>query len=151
MTVGIRPAEPRDARLLFEWASRADSLAASLRTSAPIPWERHCAWFEARMADPGTRIAIAETDGEPAGQVRIQRGPDGPEVSIYVDPSRRRGGVALALLAHAAHSAAGLWPGSPLLARVKPENEASLALFARAGYRLRERRPDCQLLERRPE
>jgi UDP-2,4-diacetamido-2,4,6-trideoxy-beta-L-altropyranose hydrolase len=150
MKVTIRPASPEDARLLHDWANRPDSLAASLRTGAPIPWERHRSWLAERMADPETRIAIAEADGVATGQVRVQRGADGPEVSIFVDPGRRRSGVALALLAHAASAAAQLWPGAPLLARVKPGNAASLALFARAGYRLHERRRDHLLLERRP-
>ena len=150
MTISFRPAEARDMRLVHDWANRPDSLAVSLRTSEPIPWERHCAWFAQRLADPETRISIAEADGAPTGQVRVQCGPEGPEVSIYVDPARRRGGIALELLAHAAEVASALWPGSPLLARVKPGNAASLALFARAGYRLRERRPDHLLLERHP-
>jgi L-amino acid N-acyltransferase YncA len=150
MSFALRRAASADMRLLYEWANRPDSLAASLRTDAPIPLETHRAWFAQRLADPGTRISIAESGGAPAGQARVQDGPEGPEVSIYVEPARRRGGVALALLARAAEDAAELWPGAPLLARVKAGNAASLALFERAGYRLRERRPDHLLLERLP-
>jgi hypothetical protein len=52
------------------------------------------------------------------------------EVSIAVDGRRHRCGVGRAALKLARQLA----PGADLLATVKPENAASLALFAGAGY-----------------
>ena len=66
----------------------------------------------------------------PAGVARLDRMPEGYEVSIAVDPGRFRlglGGIALSLL----HQ---LVPEAELWAHVQAENAASQALFRRAGY-----------------
>jgi L-amino acid N-acyltransferase YncA len=80
------------------------------------------------------------------------------DLSIYVDPEARGRGIGRALLEHAVDQAdqAGIWT---LQAGVFPENEASLALHARCGFRVVGRRErigsldgvwrDVILLERR--
>ena len=68
--VHLRSAEPGDARLLFEWLNHADSLAGSLLTKDPVPWETHKTWFEERLSAANCGIWIAELAAAPIGQVR---------------------------------------------------------------------------------
>jgi UDP-2,4-diacetamido-2,4,6-trideoxy-beta-L-altropyranose hydrolase len=60
-----------------------------------------------------------------------RKGEKGWEVSILIDAARHGRGIGAAALA----AARRLVPEASLLAEVLPENTASHALFARAGYR----------------
>ena len=140
--VAMRAAVASDASTLFEWVNRPDSLAAKLRTPEPVTWERHRAWLRARLHDGDTRIWIAEIDGRPIGQVRVQRGQVGTEVDIFVEAGARNLGIGRDLLAWLARRCGAEWPGTALIARVKPANRASRRLFAAAGYEMAEARED---------
>jgi RimJ/RimL family protein N-acetyltransferase len=87
------------------------------------------------LADPDCRIAIVEAGGGPAGQLRLERGPEGWEVDIFVLPEKRRGGVALAALAAGLAALRRDVGSAPAVARVRHANAASRALFERAGFR----------------
>ena len=66
------------------------------------------------------------------------------------DDAARGGGIAAMALEAARSEAAGLWPGIPLVARIKPENMASRRLFARAGYGRVTVAPDHMIYRRDP-
>lgn len=132
--VTLRPAAAADCDLLFGWVNRPDSLAASLKTSAPVPRATHEAWLAARLADRETGLWIAERAGAPVGQVRLQKKGHALEVSIFVEPGARGAGTATRMLDLARAEAAMRWPGLGLVARIKPDNAASRRLFVRAGY-----------------
>lgn len=148
-SIVLRPAAPSDVSLLFDWVNRPDSLSNKLQTQAPITPARHRAWFAERLADPDSAIWIAERDGEPLGQVRLQRKGGGLEVDIYIAAQARRGRLGGLALAQAARLAAVRWPGVPLLARVKPANRASHRLFLGCGYTVVADRPDQVVYELR--
>ncbi len=132
--VTLRPAAAADCDLLFDWVNRPDSLAASLKTSAPVPRATHEAWLAARLADPESGLWIAEREGAPVGQVRLQRKDAALEVSIYVAATARGAGTATRMLDLARAQAGKRWPGLVLVARIKSDNAASRRLFTRAGY-----------------
>jgi len=125
-----------DANTLFAWVNSPDSLEASLRTMAPIPWEQHVAWLTERLHDHGSLLLIAEQDAEPVGQVRFQDAGEGPEVSIFVAAAHRDKGLAQEMLRLAIPLAVERWPHTPLFARIKPANAASRSLFLSVGFRL---------------
>jgi spore coat polysaccharide biosynthesis protein SpsF len=133
-SIQLRAAACSDSARLFDWVNRADSLANKLATRGPIARADHDTWFAARLSDPDCAIWVAELDGTPVGQTRLERSGDGLEVDIYVDPDARGGGAAHAMLDAVRDEAAVRWPGVDLLARVKPDNWPSRRLFARAGY-----------------
>lgn len=133
-TIAMRPVAPADARLLFDWVNRSDSLARKLNTCAPIVWEDHRRWLAERLDDPETAIWIAECDGDPVGQVRMMGEPGGLVIDIYVVAPARGRGVARAMLAQACAMAGERWPGRTVIARVRRDNDASLRLFAGAGF-----------------
>lgn len=130
---------------------------STLETAAPS-WEQ---WDHAHLPVP--RL-VAECEGRIRGWAALSPVSSRPvyrgvaEVSIYVAESARRTGVGAALLTALipASEAAGLWT---LQATILAENEASLALHQRAGFRLVGRRErlgqrlgiwrDSFLLERR--
>jgi RimJ/RimL family protein N-acetyltransferase len=75
---------------------------------------------------------MIRVDGRPAGMLRLDRreAEASWEISILVAPEFQGMGVGGAALALARELA----PGVPLDAAIHPENVASRAMFARAGY-----------------
>ncbi len=141
----LRPAAPDDVMLLFDWANRADSIATSLKTAAPIALPHHLAWFRQCLADEDTRIWIVDTPSGPAGQVRLQDSPNGAEVSIYIAAQHRGFGIAKAVLTDVAKYCRGWREHGRLLARVRRDNPVSSKLFEAVGFRLVEARTDHYL------
>jgi RimJ/RimL family protein N-acetyltransferase len=131
--VVVRPVALDDRDALLAW--RNDPTAFRwYRTAAPVSDADHDAWLAERLARPDPLLWLAELDGRPVGSVRLDRIPaERAAVSVAVDRGARGRGVGSALLAHAA--AAGRALGCAALdAEVGDGNEASLALFASAGY-----------------
>ncbi len=129
----IRPAGPRDARLLWEWANEPGVRAASFRPD-PIPWAAHQVWFAARLADARVRILIAENDGEPVGVARFEPAADGAVISVAVAAAARGRGWGTRIIAAATEHFAAATGCSRVDAFIKPDNPASWRAFARAGY-----------------
>jgi len=130
----LRAATNDDSALLFGWVNSPDSLASKLLTVEAIDRADHDRWLEQRLSEQGTQLWIAESDGKPVGQVRLQQEPAGIGVDIYVAPDCRGRGVGKAMLSQAGDRSREVWPGLPLLARVRVENDASIALFKGAGF-----------------
>ena len=145
-TTTLRAVARADAKTLFDWVNSPDTRAVSLRSQEPVPWEHHLAWLDERLNDPDTAMWIAEKGDLPLGQVRLQYGESGLEVSIFVSTDARKLGVARYLLQQAKKRAAKRWPNKTLIARVKPDNQASLRLFEGVGYVMREHKPDHVVL-----
>lgn len=126
--VKLRPATPADAELLFTWVNDPDVRRWSFR-SAPVAWKTHVEWLAHTLADGGRQLLIAEVDGEPVGQVRLDSEEGGTVVSVSVAAAARGMGLGTALVEAACRMAA-----TELIARVKAENARSLRAFARAGF-----------------
>ncbi|WP_027342245.1 GNAT family N-acetyltransferase [Hamadaea tsunoensis] len=107
---------------------------ASFETAAPT-W---AAFDESRL--PAHRFVALDPDGTLLGWVAVTRVSPRPayagvvEHSVYVDPAAQGRGAGRALLRAliASTEAAGIWT---IQSGVFPENEASLALHAAAGFR----------------
>lgn len=138
----LRPAEHRDAELLFDWVNRPDSLAGKLKTSGPITRETHEAWFARSLSDAAAAIWIIEVDGQPAGQVRVFLNDDWNDVDIYLAAPHRRRGLAQAALAAVVEGLRRRKQALRLRARVKTGNAASQKLFERAGFACQATAPD---------
>ena len=138
--VRLRRATEADADLLLAWANDPETRAASFHPD-PIDRSGHVRWLAARLASPATAFWIGEgDDGRPVGQIRIEVGADAVgEVSIATAPDARGMGFGGALLRAAIEEARGTLPVERLLARVRTDNDASLALFERGGFDERSR------------
>jgi phosphinothricin acetyltransferase len=107
--------------------------------TAPPAWE---AWDSGHLAAP--RL-VASRDGDVLGWAALSPVSDRcayegvAEVSVYVDPPVARQGVGKAVLTALveASEAAGIWT---LQTGIFPENQASLALHQRCGFRVVGRR-----------
>ncbi|MFD8320799.1 GNAT family N-acetyltransferase [Kitasatospora purpeofusca] len=122
-------------QVLAVYQAGIDGGDATFETAAPS-WE---AFDTARL--PGHRFVAVEGDGRLLGWVAASRVSDRcayagvVEHSVYVHPDARGRGVAGLLLEAliASTEAAGIWT---IQSGVFPENTASLALHARAGFRV---------------
>lgn len=137
MKVRLRMAAAGDSERLFDWVNRPDSLAAKLRTTGPIPRERHEEWFRRALGAPGVRIWIAEHGRRSLGQVRMTRAEQGWEADIYVESEYRRRGAALSALRAAIAALRREFGPVPVIARIRHANPASHALFESAGFGLK--------------
>ena len=134
-SVTLRLAAPDDVDRVFSWANDPTTRAASFR-SDPIPYEDHVRWFEGQLGSDQHRLFIAvDAQGEAVGVYRlsgVEPGQD-PVVSINVAPEARGRGVGLAILEAGSEQARALGCRK-IIAFIRPDNEASLRIFGRAGY-----------------
>lgn len=133
--VELRPAAPADAALLLAWAN--DPLTRWASSDRPViePAE-HAAWLERGLAATDRSwMWIGERDGRAIGVVRFERRTgDDAEVSITVAPEQRGRGVGAALLASGIDTFDAVAGPTRLIARIRSDHAASLALFAGAGF-----------------
>ena len=128
--VRLRPVTADDEAVTLAWQMQPETRRFAREARAPTP-EEHRAWFAARRIHPDCLYNIVLHGDEPAGTLRLDRRDGaGWEVSIGIDAARHGVGLGRAALALARR----LVPEAPLLAEILPGNEASRALFARAGY-----------------
>jgi RimJ/RimL family protein N-acetyltransferase len=129
--VNLRPATREDAARLLAWRNDASTRRWSF-SSDPVPADDHHAWLERKLADPDTAIFVAEDEGGPVGQLRIDRRDAHGVVSIAVAPEARGRGVGTRMLEEAARARPlGV---AVLRAEVVPANETSLRMFLKAGF-----------------
>ena len=130
----VRPARLEDAERLLTWRNDPETRRASFSTEA-IARPDHLAWLARRLADPGVALLVGEEpDGVPVGQVRLDRAGDAALVSIVVAPEARGRGVGARLLGAAVRDRPLPVPVRALRAEVRPDNPASLRIFAHAGF-----------------
>lgn len=135
--IALRPATTADAELLLAWANDPVTRAAGFHRQAIDP-ATHGRWLAARLADPAARLFVGlDAYGRPVGQLRLDAGPDGRvEVGISVAPEARGQGVGHDLLRaglDAAHTDPALRV-DVYVARIRPDNEASIRLFTKVGF-----------------
>jgi RimJ/RimL family protein N-acetyltransferase len=131
--ITIRPATADDSQIVWEWSNDPTVRAVSFQSS-PIPWDGHERWFQEKLTDPLCRFFIIVDNERPVGQLRFEMSGDAAEAHISVSAGERgRGCGAEALrLGCGAIRAAG--PLRRVIARIKPDNQTSIQLFARAGF-----------------
>lgn len=132
--ITLRPAQAEDARRVWDWANDSATRAASFN-SEPIPWPDHEKWFNARLTDPATKLWLASTENvDRAGCVRFAEEADTATISVSVAPECRGAGLGAAMILRGSHALFRESSVQRIDAFIRPENGASLAAFARAGY-----------------
>ena len=133
--VQLRRAVVQDAELLWKWANDSHARAMSF-SSEPIPWERHCEWFDGKLNDPCSDVYLAmDRSGSPLGQVRFDVHGSRAELSISLSSEFRGRGLGRKVLLRAVEEVFQARSVVALDAFVKPQNSASLRLFADVGFR----------------
>ncbi|HUS96097.1 MAG TPA: GNAT family N-acetyltransferase [Hyphomicrobiaceae bacterium] len=130
VAVWLRPMEPTDELLIFDWQWEPGARSHS-RNPKPPSREEHAAWMAGKLADPSCCAMVVMEDGRPAGVLRLDRlREEGLEVSILIEQRSRGKGIGSAAL----RAANRLVPHLRLVAEIYPENTASLRAFAGAGF-----------------
>lgn len=139
-----------DALTLLAWRNEPTARQASF-DSAEVQNADHRRWLAQRLADPGCRMWIAMMGENPIGQVRVeQHEPGKAEISFGVAPEHRGRGYATEMLHEAERQVAAEGFASELVARVKPDNAASLAALSGAGFVITHTGADAVVLSVRP-
>jgi len=131
--VTLRPATEDDAGRLLAWRNDPDAVRFSV-TGLPVDPAGHAAWIARSIADPGTRLWIAEDAGTAVGQVRVDIADAVGTVSIGVAPDHRGRGIGTAILLAMVDAIEPDESVRTLRALVHPENAPSLRVFERAGF-----------------
>lgn len=128
MTIALRVAEDDDVDRVFGWNFAPDVRAQSTNTGE-IALDRHYEWFFDRVERPG--FWIIEHDGEPVGNIRIDRitGTSGGTISIALAPFARGLGIGREAILRACEE----W-NAPVTAKILPGNIASRAAFVACGF-----------------
>ena len=132
-SVTLRPATLGDCRRIWIWRNDPESRRASF-DSDPIPFETHQAWFSASLGREDRKLYVIVAEGKESGVVRLDLSGREAQVSIHLAPEWRFRGVGPAALQAVADLAFGPFGLERLVARVKPDNQASVAAFERAGF-----------------
>ncbi|MFX0195111.1 MAG: UDP-2,4-diacetamido-2,4,6-trideoxy-beta-L-altropyranose hydrolase [Candidatus Hodarchaeota archaeon] len=131
----LRHVREGDCRLLWEWANEPGVRTSSFSVK-PIPWEEHARWFAQKLNDSHCFHFIALDDHDiPVGQVRFDVQGEEAEIDISVDRQRHGHGHGSAIINAAVHKMFLSGPVKIVHAYVKPNNEASVHAFRRAGFR----------------
>jgi UDP-2,4-diacetamido-2,4,6-trideoxy-beta-L-altropyranose hydrolase len=130
----IRRATMADCKLLWELANDP-TVRMSAFSPAPIPWEDHVAWFEAKMQRATCHILIGEAQGVVAGQVRVDERPDGQgEIDVSLSRDFRGAGMGSRLIDLAVRELFASTGMSRIHAYILPQNTASQRAFENAGF-----------------
>lgn len=132
----VREAQQQDCDCLFAWRNEPEVLRYSFNPT-PLEWSEHAAWFAAALTDPERIMLIGEEDGTGCGLVRYDIAGRRATVSIYLAPGFSGRGIGRQLLRL---GQAWLIAHHPdvveLVAEIKPDNRASIALFEKSGFAL---------------
>lgn len=131
----VRSASPHDESKVLLW--RNDPAVRRFSGSgAEIGAAEHADWYARKLGDPDCHLLIGEDARGEAGVVRYDVAANVAKVSVYVRPERLGTGTGAALLAAGERWLSSHCPSvDAISADVRADNEASIRLFAGAGYR----------------
>jgi len=130
----LRPVREDDARLLWEWANEPEVRAVSF-SPQPVLWTLHFQWLRNRLEEATCYFYLAiNADDQPVGQVRFDVSGDEANVSVSLGRQFRGAGYGTELLQLACAKVFREPSVKLLRAYVKPDNQASLNAFAKAGF-----------------
>lgn len=123
-----------DATLLFNWANDAVTRAGSFNPSA-IDWETHQRWLSGRLRDSRYEQLLAGWRDSKLGLVRFDPAGEGTvEIGITVAPDERGHGWAAPLIDAAVRRRFARGSRETVVARIRPENVASVRAFETAEF-----------------
>ena len=134
--VRLRPAQPGDCDLLFDWANDPQARQNSLNSEA-IPPDTHQRWFRDRLESAQAYLLIGIDEREtPAGIVRFEERDGRHTVSFTVAPEFRGRGVASHLLHQGIEWLRLIEPAAKVNGVAKRDNVASRRTMERCGFGL---------------
>lgn len=99
--------------------------------------ENHHDWFQKSLNREDRDIFILSDRDRPMGQVRFDREKDVAEIDIAIVPEHRKKGTGTLALMETCYDYLASQKGvTTLVAKVKPDNKASIKAFLKAGFRI---------------
>lgn len=132
--IHLRAITKEDSGLLFAWANDPHVRAASL-SQGPISRETHEAWFQKKIDDPACHIFIGMNEEEmPVGQIRCDIEDGIAEVDVHTAPDHWGKGYGTLMIRGIVQKLFAETEVKEVHAFIKPENEASMRAFIKAGF-----------------
>lgn len=137
----LRSAVLADAAMLHIWRNDPSTRAVSTNGDI-IDYSDHLAWFTAVLASQTRRLFIAMVGTLPVGAIRFDMNEyEAWEISLYTDPALRGLGLGPKMLGAGERVILDTSDRNVTFhARVESDNQASLRMFERAGYRAQQDR-----------
>lgn len=134
----FKKADKDDLEIYFNWANDAEVRLQSFQ-STPINFQDHTEWFLEKIGDDNSMLLVFFDDGNPAGQVRIDKKKDSIGViGIAIDKKFRGKGLAAHMISISSKVFLQENLGYTINAYIKKENLGSIKSFEKAGYIMRE-------------
>ena len=135
----LRPATFNDESLLLQWRNEPQARANSSYSGEVTP-EGHKAWLQRIMLDNETHLYIAEIEGIPIGQGRIERAwkayskkMDSAAIGYSIDVSERGKGYGKQLVEKLVNLAKNTHGFGLVMCRIKRGNMCSVKVAINAG------------------
>jgi RimJ/RimL family protein N-acetyltransferase len=109
------------------------AVRAASFTDKPIEWTAHVEWFRSKLGDENVELYVAEADGLPIGQIRLEFESGEATLSFSIDRLVRGRGWSRWMITEAIKHTQRARPVI-VKAFVKAENEPSRRAFARLGW-----------------
>ncbi len=133
--VALRRVREDDADLLLALRNDPDAVRFSI-TGEQVSRKEHERWFATRRADPDVHLWIAEEDGVPVAQVRVDVTGTLGVVSVAVSSAHRGRGLGSEVLRATVDEMRSDARVTALKALIHPGNPQSLRAFENAGFHL---------------
>ncbi len=137
----LRKANEEDCEMVWKWANASDARDVSFHTD-PITWDTHKKWFFERLKDHQCVFYIGmNDDGYPIGQIRFNVDGNEAVISININKNFRGEGLGSRVIKKGCDALFVQESGiEAVSAWIKESNAISLRAFAKAGFKLVERR-----------
>jgi RimJ/RimL family protein N-acetyltransferase len=143
--ITVREANELDSRDLWEWRNNP-VVRKEFFDPMPVSWEGHQKWFNVAIANPKTRIYMAQIGDAKIGVIRFEIESEIAKVSVNLNPDyfgKHLGSKIIKLGTEKLFNEMNR--AKSVLAEIKSSNLGSQKAFANAGYELREQSKDLVL------
>jgi len=148
-SLNLREVTDLDRELIWHWANDEETRKASY-SQANISWDEHIRWFDSVQRQKNHRFFIADDERKkPIGQIRFEIDNKEAIISFSVSSESRRRGYGKEILCKAVNKIFNETNIEQVSAYVKSDNEASLRVFQKAGFRLVEEVDVCGVKSRK--
>ncbi len=148
MKLIIMPAVAEDCRMLWEWRNDGETRKMSF-SSEFIPYEKHEEWFKNALQNPNRKVLIICDENEKIGMIRFDISGEEAEININISPNKRGMGYGTVALAETCEYAFRNFGISKVVAKIKPENVASIKSFSKAGFEIVDEKGMVMVLRRK--
>lgn len=130
--LSLRPVKGSDRKLIFAWRND-ESIRRNSFNTRKISWTEHQKYWDSRMLSKGKYSYMIIFGGKPSGVVRLDRKEGWAEIHLMVAPEYQGQGIGATAVQKAKLLAPKLGIRK-IIARVKPSNPASQAIFRKNGF-----------------